>query len=163
MTKLNIAEMSPADWPEVESIYIEGLETGLATFEIESPGWENWDSGHLKVGRLVAKVEDKIVGWAALSAVSKRQAYKGVAEVSIYIGKDFRGKGVGKKLFGELITLSERAGFWTLQSSVFKENVATIALHKSMGFREIGYREKIGQLNGVWRDTVLLERRSKLI
>jgi L-amino acid N-acyltransferase YncA len=163
MIAINIADMSPADWPEVERIYLEGIETGMATFETQSPGWESWDAGHLEIGRLVAKVEDKIVGWAGLSAVSKRQAYKGVAEVSIYIGKDFRGKGVGKALFRALIDQAQVTGFWTLQSSVFRENVATIVLHKSMGFREIGYREKIAQLNGVWRDTVLLERRSKLI
>ena len=161
--KTEIAEMVPADWPEVECIYLEGIETGLATFETQSPGWENWDAGHLQNCRLVAKVNGQIVGWAALSPVSRRQVYKGVAEVSIYIKNDFKGKGLGKSLFQELIAAAEAEGFWTLQSSVFRENVATIAVHKSMGFREIGYREKVAQLHGMWRDTVLLERRSKTV
>ncbi|MEQ8415248.1 MAG: N-acetyltransferase family protein [Imperialibacter sp.] len=161
--KTEIAEMVPADWPEVERIYLEGIETGLATFETQSPGWENWDAGHLQNCRLVAKVNGLIVGWAALSPVSRRQVYKGVAEVSIYIKNDFKGKGLGKSLFQELIAAAEAEGFWTLQSSVFRENVATIAVHKSMGFREIGYREKVAQLHGIWRDTVLLERRSKTV
>ena len=120
--------MVPSDWPEVERIYLEGIETGLATFETQSPGWENWDSVHIQECRLVAKVNQHVVGWAALSAVSKRQVYKGVAEVSIYVKNDFRGKGLGKLLFQELIAAAESEGFWTLQSSVFRENVATIAL-----------------------------------
>ncbi|CAD5247462.1 MULTISPECIES: GNAT family N-acetyltransferase [unclassified Imperialibacter] len=161
--KPEIAEMVPADWPEVERIYLEGIETGLATFETQSPGWENWDAGHIQECRLVAKVNGQIVGWAALSPVSMRQVYKGVAEVSIYVKNDFKGKGLGKVLFQELIVAAESEGLWTLQSSVFRENVATIALHKCMGFREIGYREKVGQLHGIWRDTVLLERRSKTV
>ncbi len=153
--------MTANDWPEVERIYLEGIATGLATFETQSPGWEAWDAGHHVLCRLVARIDGKLVAWAALSPVSKRKAYAGVAEVSIYVGKAFRGSGVGATLFADLIGQAEAAGFWTLQSSVFRENIATLALHKKMGFREIGYREKIARLNGEWKDTVLLERRSR--
>lgn len=161
--RVDIVAMTPADWPEVERIYLEGIATGLATFETQSPGRESWDAGHLTIGRLVARSGHRIAGWAALSPVSKRPVYKGVAEVSIYIGDAFRGQGIGKALFARLIEEAEKHGLWTLQSSVFRENKATIALHQKMGFREIGFREKVAQHQGVWRDTVLLEKRSKVV
>lgn len=161
--KTVIAEMLATDWPEVERIYLEGVATGQATFETQSPGWESWDAGHLQACRLVVSKGGKIAGWAALSPVSKREVYKGVAEVSIYIGDAFRGQGIGKALFARLVDEAEKHGLWTLQSSVFRENKATMALHRKMGFREIGFREKIAKHNGVWRDTVLLERRSKAV
>lgn len=163
MNNISIAGMTPADWPEVERIYLEGIATGQATFETESPGWESWDAGHLSIGRLVARSGKRLAGWAALSPVSKRPVYKGVAEVSIYVSDAFRGQGIGKALFPRLIEEAEKHGMWTLQSSVFRENTATIALHQKMGFREIGFREKVAKHHGVWRDTVLLERRSKVV
>ncbi len=163
MNTIKIVKLVPSHWPNVERIYLEGIVTGQATFETLSPGWENWDAGHLQECRLVARIGETIAGWAALSPVSKRLVYRGVAEVSIYIGEAFRGKGVGTTLFKELIAQAEASGLWTLQSSIFRENLATIALHKKMGFREIGYREKVAQLHGIWKDTVLLERRSKFI
>lgn len=160
---VEVTEMLEGDWPEVERIYLEGIATGQATFETESPGWQRWDAGHLKVGRLVARNGSAMAGWAALSPVSARTVYRGVAEVSIYVASAFRQQGIGLLLFQTLIGEAELAGLWTLQSSVFRENHATIALHRKMGFREIGFREKVARHNGEWRDTVLLERRSKSI
>ena len=148
-------------FPGIAEIYRQGLETGNATFETTVPTWEDWDKGKLKHSRLVAIIDNTVVGWAALSAVSDRCVYGGVAEVSIYISNDHQGKGIGKALMQKLIEESERNGIWTLQSGMFPENEATVALHKSLGFRIIGYREKIGKLRGTWRDTVIMERRSK--
>jgi phosphinothricin acetyltransferase len=158
-----INEMQPADWPFVRAIYLEGIATGNATFETEAPSWEEWDASHLGFARLVARDEDKLLAWAALSPVSRRQVYSGVAEVSVYVAPNSRGKGVGRALLKQLITESERNGIWTLQASVFPENVATIALHRACGFREVGRRERISKLKGVWRDTILLERRSAAV
>lgn len=155
-----IDSMLSADQEQVLAIYAEGIATGQATFETIVPDWEQWDSNHLATCRLVARCEDRIVGWAALSAVSRRQVYAGVAEVSIYIAESARGKGVGDSLMAALVEASEASGFWTLQSAVFAENHASIALHLKHGFRELGRRERIAKLHGVWRDTVLLERRS---
>jgi L-amino acid N-acyltransferase YncA len=160
MKALVIREMTPEDWEAVRAIYAGGIATGQATFETEVPGWESWDAGHLPFGRLVALGPDSILGWAALSAVSKRRAYAGVAEVSVYVAAGNRGRGIGRSLLTELITASEKNGVWTLQAAVFPENAATIALHKRCGFRETGRRERISKLNGTWRDTILLERRS---
>jgi phosphinothricin acetyltransferase len=160
---LTIRPMTAADWPEVARIYVEGIETGMATFETTVPSWEAWNANHLPFARLVAFVEDSaaLQGWAALSRVSARPVYAGVAEVSVYIARDARGSGIGKTLLQQLIRESETNGIWTLQAGIFPENEASIGLHKSLGFRVVGRRERIGRLNGIWRDTVLLERRSK--
>jgi len=160
MSEPVIDTMKHEDWPAVRSIYLEGIMTGNATFETEAPSWEEWDASHLGFARLVARKDNKIIGWAALSAVSRREVYSGVAEVSVYVAHDSRGKGVGRALLGQLIAESEPNGIWTLQASVFPENVATIALHQACGFREVGRRERISKLHGRWRDTILLERRS---
>ena len=150
-------------FPEIAEIYRQGLETGNATFETNVPSWEDWDKGKLKHSRLVATLDNTVVGWAALSAVSDRCVYGGVAEVSIYISNDHQGKGIGKALILKLIEESESNGIWTLQSGMFPENEATVALHKSAGFRMIGHREKVGKLGNTWRDTIMMERRSKTI
>lgn len=156
-----IEEMHPKDWEQVQAIYLEGIRTGNATFETDAPAWENWDKGHIKSPRLVARSTDgKIMGWAALSPYSGRHVYRGVAELGIYIGQDYRGQGVGSGLLTALIEKAEQAGFWTLQAGILKENIASRQLHAKAGFREVGYREKIGKLNGEWRDVILMERRS---
>jgi|SRR5215472_9665445 len=160
---LSFAAMQPSDWPAVERIYLEGIATGNATFETESPGWEKWNSAHHPHSRLIAKDGDALVGWAALSPVSARRVYAGVAEVSVYVAASAQRKGIGRLLLTELIRQSEQNGTWTLQAGIFPENAASIALHKSLGFREVGRRMKIGQLRGRWRDTVLLERRSEVV
>ena len=156
---LRISPMLPEHWSEVETIYLEGIAGGNATFETESPGWENWDAKHHRHSRLVALESDRLLGWAAVSPVSTRRVYAGVAEVSIYVAKAARGKGVGRRLLATLLEQAEQNGIWTLQAGIFPENRASIALHKGCGFREVGVRERIGQLRGVWRDVVLLERR----
>jgi phosphinothricin acetyltransferase len=158
-----IEPMQPADWETVRAIYRAGIATGNATFETDAPDWVIWDEKHLKECRLVARQAEQILGWAALSPVSSRCVYAGVAEVSVYVGAAARGHGVGKALLQALVSESERAGLWTLQAGIFPENTASIVLHKACGFREVGYRERIGQMNGVWRDTVLLERRSAVV
>ena len=155
--------MAADDWLAVRTVYLEGIATGEATFETEAPSWEAWDSGHLSFGRLVARDGDSVIGWAALSPVSQRKAYSGVAEVSVYVAAHSRGKGVGQALLERLIRESEQNGIWTLQAAVFPENAATLALHKRCGFREVGRRERISKLNGNWRDTILLERRSRAV
>jgi len=155
-----IEAMQPTDWNQVRAIYQQGIQTGDATFETDLSSWENWDAGHLPACRLVARVGEKIIGWAALSAVSNRDCYAGVAEISIYVSSGHRGSGVGKQLLKKLIDCSERHGFWTLQATILAENLASINLHLGSGFRLVGRRERIGKLNGIWRDTVLLERRS---
>ncbi|MEA5143242.1 MAG: N-acetyltransferase family protein [Oscillibacter sp.] len=157
-----IRKMSETDWPEVSRIYQEGMDTNLATFQSERPTWEQWDASHLKNCRLVITGNDKVFGWAALTAVSGRCVYAGVAEVSIYIGQENRSRGLGKALLLELIRCSEENGFWTLQSGIMQNNAASIRLHGSCGFRMVGYREKIGRDRyGNWRDTVLMEKRSE--
>ena len=158
---MQFIEMNPAHWDEVRQIYVEGLRTGDATFETDAPSWEVWDQQHLPFARLVAATENMVVGWAALSAVSARKVYAGVAEVSVYVGEHLRGQGVGRALLQRLIEQAEKNGIWTLQASIFPENQNSIALHLSCGFRTVGVRERIGRLNGIWRDTVLLERRSR--
>ena len=155
--------MQPADWPSVREIYEEGIATKQATFETRVPTWERWDTAHLSDARLLAKLDEKTVGWAALSPVSARPAYAGVAEVSLYVAGAARGRGVGKRLLGALVQESEQLGLWTLQAVTLRENAGSVALHKKCGFREVGVREKIAQLDGVWRDTVLLERRSNKV
>jgi phosphinothricin acetyltransferase len=161
--RFQIDGMKKEDWESIRSIYREGIETGNATFETRVPDWEEWDNSHLQHCRLVAQSEGCIVGWAALSPVSERCIYRGVAEVSVYVSSDFHGQGIGKALLQRLVEESERHGFWTLQASIFPENTVSIELHKTCGFREVGWREKIGQMNGIWRDVVLFERRSRIV
>jgi L-amino acid N-acyltransferase YncA len=156
-----ISPMLPEHWPEVERTYLEGIATGNATFETESPGWENWDAKHHRHSRLIAQEGSTLLGWAALSQVSTRHVYAGVAEVSIYVAEAARGRGVGRALLAALVEQAELNGIWTLQAGIFPENRPSIALHKAYGFREVGVRERIGQLRGVWRDVVLLERRGR--
>jgi L-amino acid N-acyltransferase YncA len=159
--ELGIAAMTPADWEDVRRIYAEGIATGNATLETSPPSWETWDAAHRKECRLVARgAGGEMLGWAALSPVSERCAYGGVAEVSVYVADSARGRGVGRALLSELVRVSEDAGLWTLQAGIFPENAASIAMHHRCGFRTVGLREKLGKLGGVWRDVVLLERRS---
>jgi L-amino acid N-acyltransferase YncA len=158
-----VREMLPDDSQSVLEIYRMGLETGNATFETIVPSWKEWDSKHLSHSRFVSEEDGIVTGWAALSPFSSREVYKGVAELSIYVATGFRGKKTGSGLMEIIITSSERNGIWTLFSSVFPENEATIKLHQKFGFREIGRRERIAKLNGIWRDTILLERRSSII
>ena len=157
---MKIRRMNSADWTEVARIYEEGIATGMATFETSVPGWADWDRAHLKAVRLVADSGQILAGWAALTPVSSRCVYGGVAEVSIYIGKEARGNGLGQELLKRLIQESESQGIWTLQSGIFPENIASTKLHEKGGFRRIGYRERIGCLHGRWRDNILFERRS---
>jgi len=158
-----VEAMQASDWKGVRAIYLEGVATGNATFETEAPSWEEWDGRHLRGCRLVAKHNGQVVGWAALTPVSSRCVYAGVAEVSIYVAKAAQRQGIGRALLKELVKESERAGLWTLQSGIFPENEVSIALHRSCEFREVGRRERIGRLNGAWRDVVLMERRSKVV
>ncbi len=158
-----IDQMQADDWECVRSIYLEGIATGDATFETEAPDWDSWDNGHLSFGRLVARNKYSVLGWAALSPVSSRCVYGGVAEVSVYVGASARARGIGQALLGELITVSERNGIWTLQAGILPENRASIAIHIRAGFREVGRREKLGKLNGNWRDVILMERRSRIV
>jgi phosphinothricin acetyltransferase len=151
------------DWPTVRRIYGEGIATGNATFETSLPEWEEWDSSHLSSCRLVAKLSDEVVGWAALSRVSSRCVYGGVAEVSVYVAEKSRGNGIGLRLLSSLIEASERQGIWTLQAGVFPENIPSIKLHERCGFRIVGIRERLGCLKGQWRDVALLERRSRSV
>ena len=156
-----IDRMTPDDWERVRSIYLEGIRGGNATFETDAPSWEKWDEGHLPIGRLVMRDEAEVLGWAALSPVSKRAVYRGVVEVTVYVAECDRGKGIGRALLEALIAESEKNGIWTLQASIFPENTASIELHLRCGFREVGRRERIAMLNGVWRDTLLFERRRR--
>ena len=171
-----ILPMPPDLWPAVREIYGEGIATGNATFEMELPDWEKWDSSHRNHCRLIAlePIDEgcgnliplerlSVLGWAALSPVSSRRVYAGVAEVSVYVATAARGRGVGKALLQALVQESEKSGIWTLQAGIFPENVASIALHKSCGFREVGIRRRIGKLGDTWRDVMLLERRSEAV
>lgn len=146
----------------MRTIYEEGIATGQATFQQTAPDWEEWDEGHLSHSRIVALLDGKVAGWAALSPVSRRPHYAGVAEVSVYVGEGSRGKGIGSALLAELIRQSEQNGIWTLQSSIFPENLASVRLHEHHGFRLMGRRERIALQHGVWRDTIIMERRSKI-
>jgi L-amino acid N-acyltransferase YncA len=155
--------MQPADWEAVREVYAAGIATGNATFELEPPAWEDWDRHHLPEQRLVACCDGQVVGWAALAPVSERCVYGGVAEDSVYVAPAFGGKGVGRRLLEALVRGSETAGIWTLQAGILPENLPSLGLHTRCGFREVGRRERLGQLAGVWRDVVLMERRSPLI
>jgi phosphinothricin acetyltransferase len=161
-TSLEIVPMLRVHWPSVREIYLEGINTSNATFEIDAPSWEKFDESHHQFGRLVAQQDEQLLGWAALSPVSRRAVYAGVAEVSVYVAASARGRGCGRALLNLLIEESERNRIWTLQAGIFPENIPSLELHKSSGFRVVGVRERIGQMNGVWRDTVLLERRSNV-
>jgi L-amino acid N-acyltransferase YncA len=176
---LRIEPLRAADWPAVAAIYAQGIATGDATFETEVPSWQRWDAGHLAEQRLVARAgpcgqprgragpsrpagDGEVLAWAALAPVSDRCAYAGVAENSIYVAEGARGLGVGRRLLVELVEGAERAGIWTVQTGIFPENTASLALHQGCGFRVVGVRERIGQLHGRWRDVIFLERRSTL-
>jgi phosphinothricin acetyltransferase len=159
---VRIRELRPDDWPAVRAIYEEGIRGGDATFETETPTWERWDAAHPDL-RIVAERDGAVVGWAALSPASARHCYRGVGEVSVYVAEAGRGFGLGRALLDALIERSEQAGYWTLTAGVFPENEASIRLHKSCGFREVGVREGIGEAAGAWRDVVWLERRSAVV
>jgi L-amino acid N-acyltransferase YncA len=158
---MEIRPMRADDWPAVRTIYEQGIATRQATFETEAPPWESWDAAHLAGPRLVAEEDGEIMGWAALAPVSRRPCYAGVAEESVYVAEQARGCGVGRALLDTLCTEADAAGIWTIQTSIFPENVASIELHRGCGFRVVGTRERIAQLDGVWRDTVLMERRAR--
>ena len=155
--------MTPTDWAAVRAIYEEGIATGHATFQTHAPTWDEWDAGHLPKCRLVGVDGDTVVGWAALSRVSNRSVYAGVAWVSEYVAASRRGAGVGKQLLDAIVAESERCGLWTLQAGIFPENIASLALHERCGFRVVGRREKLGQMRGRWRDVLLLERRNSIV
>ena len=154
-----LTSLTQIHWPEVQRIYQEGIDTDQATFETAAPDWDRFDEGHTKDCRLVAVESERVVGWAALSPFSSRPVYRGVAEASVYVASDARGKGVGSHLLAALIRESEQNGYWTLLAKIFSENPASLALVKRYGFREVGVLRRIGQQHGVWRDVVLLERR----
>jgi len=158
-----ITAMTAADWPSVRAIYVDGIATGQATFETDAPDWAEWDAGKLPHSRLVARVGDEIVGWTALSPTSKRPVYAGVAEVSVYVASVHRGGGIGRRLLEAVIAESERNGIWTLVGGTFPENTASLRLQEACGFRIVGRRERVGQHRGVWRDTILTERRSRTV
>jgi L-amino acid N-acyltransferase YncA len=150
----------PDDWPRIASIYAAGIATRNATFETEVPAYEQWDAAHLPYHRYVAVEGGDVVGWVALSGYSDRCCYQGVADLSVYVDPRAQRRGVGRALLEHLVTATDAAGIWTLQAGVFPENEGSLALHRRCGFRVVGTRERIGELDGVWRDVVLLERRS---
>jgi phosphinothricin acetyltransferase len=160
---MEVRDLQAGDWPEAARIYAEGIATGNATFETEVPSWEQWEHSHLPAHRLVAEEDGRVVGWIGLAPVSARPCYAGVAEISVYVTESVRGQGVGSKLLAAVVESSERSGIWTLQTSVFPENEPSLALLRRFGFRTVGTRERIGRLHGVWRDTVLVERRSEVV
>ena len=155
--------MTAEDWNTVAAIYKQGIETGHATFQQEVPTWEEWNEAHLKQCRIVTLINETIVGWAALTKVSGRCVYAGVGEVSMYVATNYQGKKIGEQLLHTLVNESEKVNLWTLQSGIFPENGASIKIHERAGFRQVGYRENIGKMNGVWRSTLLFERRSKKV
>lgn len=161
--KITIQEMQSQQWPAVQQIYQEGIDGGNATFETKAPDWQQWDEAHLHSCRLVAVCDGQVAGWAALSPTSRRPVYRGVAEVSVYVAGAWQGRGIGKQLLRHLIEASEEAGIWTLQASLFPENQVSLALHLGCGFRLVGRREKIARRLGRWRDTLILERRSRRV
>ena len=159
---MEIRDLRSLDWPEVAAIFADGIRTGNATFETAAPSWEEWDGAHTEI-RLLAGLDGRAAGWAALSATSDRCCYAGVAEDSVYVASWAQGRGVGRALLQELIARAEAAGIWTLQAGIFPENKASVRLHLGCGFRLVGVRERLGELHGVWRDVLLLERRSAAI
>jgi phosphinothricin acetyltransferase len=156
---VDVRALLPADWSAVADIYWDGMRNGLATFETELPSWEQWDAAHFPGHRLVAASFDEIVGWAALSPASKRRCYAGVVENSVYVARDAQGRGLGRQLLEALIEGARSAGIWMIQTSIFPENRASLALHERCGFRVVGRRERIAKRDGIWRDTVFLEKR----
>jgi L-amino acid N-acyltransferase YncA len=160
---VEIRGLTREDWPRVEAIYAEGIATGDATFETTPPSWEEFDASRLADHRFVAVDDGEVVGWVAVSPTSSRECYAGVVEHSIYVAEAVRGRGIGRLLMEVLLASTDTAGIWTIQTSVFPENEPTLALHESVGFRVVGRRERIAQLDGIWRDTLLLERRSPTV
>jgi L-amino acid N-acyltransferase YncA len=160
VAEVTIRPMQPDDWPRVRAIYAAGIATSNATFEIEPPGWDVWDAGHRDDLRYVAVSDDRVIGWVAVSPVSDRCAYAGVVENSVYVDPAAQGHGVGRALLEAIIEAATAAGIWTIQTGIFPENEASVALHQGCGFRVVGRRERIGQLRGVWRDVLFMERRS---
>lgn len=160
---MEFVEIDQSNYGQVKEIYDAGIRTGIATFEPAAPDWSKWNKKFLPDCRLALLDKDQVIGWAALTRVSQREVYKGVAEVSLYIDPGHRGKSLGKRMLTELIKRSEKAGLWTLQASIFKLNTASIKLHQSCGFRSIGYRERIAERDGVWHDTIIMERRSEVV
>ena len=157
---VTVVPLREAHWPAARAVFEEGIEAGLATFETAAPDWRTWDAAHRPDCRLAAVADGAVGGWAALSPVSGRAAYAGVAEVSVYVARAHQGRGIGRRLLEELVACSETAGVWTLQAVVFPQNAVSLSAHRRVGFREVGRRERIARLRGVWQDTVLLERRS---
>lgn len=160
---MDISHLDQTDWADVQEIYLQGIRGGDATFEREVPDWRAWNESHLITPRLVARDDEGVIGWAALSPVSRRRVYSGVAEVSVYVAESSQGRGVGRTLLEQLVERSEGAGIWTLQAGIFPENIGSIAIHLKCGFRIVGTRERLGRQGDRWRDVVLLERRSALI
>jgi L-amino acid N-acyltransferase YncA len=158
---VTIDDLRPEHWPDVARIYEDGLDLG--TFEESVPSWEEWDAGHLLAPRLVSHDSGRVTGWAALTPVSRRECYRGVAEVSVYVARDARGHGVGKRLLQELLRRADEDGIWTIQAGILSGNDASVALHAACGFRVVGTRERIARKRGEWRDVVLMERRSDLV
>lgn len=163
MTAVTITSMHDVDWPAVRDIFVQGIAFGHATFETEPPTWEHWNAEHLSHSRFVARVDSNVVGWIAIKRVSNRMCYAGVGEVSYYIAEGNRGRGIGKQLLQAAITASEENGLWMLTAGIFPENTASCRLVEALGFRLVGRRERIGNMNGVWRDTLLYERRSRVV
>jgi phosphinothricin acetyltransferase len=161
--ELTIRALHPADWPAAKAIYLEGIATQNSTFEQGAPAWEQWDKAHMVECRFVAERGGEVLGWVALTRVSPRHVYRGVAEFSVYVAQSARRSGVGRALMEHLVRESERAGIWTLHASIFPENAGSLALCAALGFRRVGHFEKIGKMNGHWRDSVLLERRSPIV
>lgn len=160
---MQIRPLGPDDWPAIKEIYELGIATGLATFEDDVPGWEDWNGSRLPFGRLVATVDQQVVAWAVLSPVSKRAAYAGVAEITLYVHPAFKRRGIGQSLLETCVANSEQNGIWTLNAVIFSENTGSIRLFEKAGFRKVGYRERIARKNGIWKDTILMERRSSSV
>ena len=160
---MKIRTFKKSDFSSVKSIYQQGIDTGNATFQNKAKGWNEWNASFLTTCRIVAELNEEVVGWAALSATSNRTVYNGVAEVSIYIAKNYANYGIGNSLLSKLVSISENEGIWTLQAGIFPENESSIAIHSKNGFKTIGVREKLGEMNGAWRDILFMERRSKVV
>ena len=160
---MKIRTFKKSDFSSVKSIYQQGIDTGNATFQNKAKGWNEWNASFLTTCRIVAELNEEVVGWAALSATSNRTVYNGVAEVSIYIAKNYANYGIGNSLLSKLVSISENEGIWTLQAGIFPENESSIAIHSKNGFKTIGVREKLGKMNGAWRDILFMERRSKFV